>query len=109
MSRVYALMLRIFGIFVETGFMIYESYLYVVAMFAWFLFLPFVVIFASLSFLCLMEGGKVENLLKMGNDIYLKIRCGGNLFVVANSEFSFLNHKETTVWVIISSLNMDIL
>ena len=56
-----------------------------------------------------MEGGKVENLLKMGNDIYLKIRCGGNLFVVANSEFSFLNHKETTVWVIISSLNMDIL
>ena len=58
-------------------------------MFASFLFLPFVVIFASLSFLCLMEGGKVENLLKMGNDIYLKIRCGGNLFVVANSVFSF--------------------
>ena len=61
-------MLKIFGIFVKTGFMIWVvPVLYVVAMFAWFLFIPFVVIFVSLSFLCLMERGKSRKFIFIEN------------------------------------------
>ena len=41
--------------------------LYVVAMFAWFLFMPFVVIFVSLSFLCLMERRKSRKFIFIEN------------------------------------------
>ena len=41
--------------------------LYVVTMFAWFLFMPFVVIFASLSFLCLMERWKSRKFIFIEN------------------------------------------
>ena len=71
------------------------------------MFLPFVVIFAPLSFLCLLEGGKVENLLKMGNDISLRfgvvvtfvVTCRLTLYLVSEVSKSSYDLSVWMAWI----------
>ena len=71
--------------------------LYVVAMFAWFLLMPFVVIFVSLSFLCLMERGKSRKFIFIENGKW-HLRFGA---VVTCFLDRWLGPLMILVWVVI--------